>query len=213
MGDRSRVAQVLTNLALSELTSGKLDASRAHLEESAAIRRALREARPLMKTELNLAAVMNWQGESEELSPILERLLARARDFGDRAEAVILINKGWLLIDRGDAEAGRLMALEALRAVVTTHDNLLILHGLETVARAETRHRRWRRAAVLLGTAQAVRAAEGRPLYPLAAAHAEELAGIRAALGDEMDKLLARGAGMSLAEAAALALALPEGDA
>jgi non-specific serine/threonine protein kinase len=138
LGDRSGVASSLNNLGAVAYIEKDHARARALYEESLAIRRELGDRSGVAGSLNNLAVIASQHGEFETARSLCVECLAIRREMGDR----------W----------GVAMCLEALADVTCS--------ALEPAASSEALIEVGRRAARMLGTAEALRERIGTPLFP-----------------------------------------------
>jgi predicted ATPase/DNA-binding SARP family transcriptional activator len=162
-----------------------------------------RDAAALARTGLALGA--RHQGDYGRARDLHREALAFYREAGLAAEmARSLTALGHVEELRGDLDAAEACHQESLRLTLGLADAAPLAVALEGLARAATARRQPRRAAVLLGAAQAVRVRTGTPPLPQERADAEKVAGAAvSALGQEaVTGLMEQGRRMSAQDAA-----------
>jgi predicted ATPase/DNA-binding SARP family transcriptional activator/Tfp pilus assembly protein PilF len=204
------IAVTLGNLGELMMQQGDLDRAREFIEESLMLQEAMGAKRGIALSLCFLGAVLLYQGDSEQAQALLERGLAVSQEIDDKVIiARALYNLGLVALYQGQYEHARRRLEESLlwrweigykEAVASS------LEGLAALAAAENDGDQ---AALLLGVAEATRAAIGAPLSPMEHSNRERvIALIREQIGDEqLAENWQAGQSLSLEEAVAEAIA------
>ncbi|MFJ2767445.1 AfsR/SARP family transcriptional regulator [Streptomyces sp. NPDC087300] len=174
----------LGRLAL--LTGDDLAATDYH--QRAARLAAQQSHRPAQQfAETGLAIGARHRGELDVAEELLLPWLEFNRRFGvDSGMALILAQLGYVAEQRGDAPRAEELHRESLAVARATGDERAVALALEGLAGARSLAHDHSHAAGLLGTATAIREAEGAPLPPAERKDVDRaLHRIRAALGPE----------------------------
>lgn len=164
--------------------------------------------------QVGLGLVARRQGRLDDAEAQLQAMLAAHRVAGFHpGVAFVLAELGFVAELRGDAGAARTRHLDGLAAARLSGDPRAIALALEGLAGADALDGEHRRAAALLGAADAARNSVDRPLPAVERGDVDRItASARAALGDdtfalEFDRGGSEGLGAALAALAALTTA------
>jgi len=212
VGDRARIARLQSNLGTLAMYAGDHEQALRRYEEGAVILREMGDALGLSLVTQNLAIAQNGVGRRDRALALLEESVELARRAGDPAHTASALRTLARVLLASEADRGR--ALELIRESLTRSRDLGdrpgMIECLETVAGDAGHTGDARTGALLLGAAQAARAAAGAILQPDETAWVEATtASLRVALGREaFEAALADGAALPLEDAVERALAL-----
>jgi tetratricopeptide (TPR) repeat protein len=114
-GDRSGVAEALTNAANVDFDRGRLPEARALYEQALATYRETGNRGAEGRALNNIAVVLRSQGELEPARQLFEQVLGIAREIGSRAaEAYALNNLAGVLLRRGDLDGAAALYRQSL---------------------------------------------------------------------------------------------------
>jgi predicted ATPase/DNA-binding SARP family transcriptional activator len=209
VGDRARVARLQNNLGTLAMYAGDHEQALRRYEEGAAILRESGDPLGLSLVTQNLAIAYDGVGRRDRAIALLEESVELARRAGDPAHTASAERTlaRVLLADEAERERARELIRESLTRSRDLGDRPGMIECLETVAGeagdAQT-------GALLLGAADAARAAAGAILQPDETAWVEgTTASLRSALGGPaFDAAFADGAALPLEEAVDRALAV-----
>lgn len=196
LDDQPRVAGLLSNLGIVARYQGDVATARALGEEGLAIRRTLGDRWALAISLSNLGNVALDEGNPAEARALLEEAVEVQRAVGSPfALAQALDNLGNAARAQGDHHAARSRYRESLLINREIDDRWALAYLLEDIATLRTREGARERALVLVGAADALRAAIG---VPRTTAEQEKLARALAPARQELDEqvqadLLTRG--------------------
>jgi predicted ATPase/DNA-binding SARP family transcriptional activator len=208
-GDRGEIAFVLRQIAGLARDEGDFLTARAHCEEALEIVQGSGDRWEVGRALNSLGELAQAEGERERARSLYQEGLAIQRALADGAEcATVLLNLGRLARCEGDPA----MALACFReALALTHERgakVKVIQCLEGIAGTALALGQAKRAARLLGAAEAVRQATRicRPRLDRAV-HELDLRNLRQALGAAaFEALRAEGRQISLDQAVAEAL-------
>ena len=184
VGDRARVARLQSNLGTLAMYAGDHEQAVRRYEESAAISRDIDDAFGLSLVIQNLGIAYDGVGNRDRALELLEESVALARHAGDPAHTASALRTLARILLAGDTDCERATELirESLTRSLELGDRPGMIESLETVAgQADPRT-----GAVLIGAAEAARAAAGAIRQPDETAWIEATtASLRDALGDE----------------------------
>ncbi|HET8756269.1 MAG TPA: tetratricopeptide repeat protein, partial [Solirubrobacteraceae bacterium] len=209
VGDRERIARLQNNLGTLAMYAGDHEQAVRRYEEGAVILRDIGDALGLSLVTQNLAIAHDGVGRRDRAIALLEESLELARRAGDPAHTASALRTLARVLLAGGAERER--ARELIRESLTRSrelgDRPGMIECLETVA-GEARDART--GAILLGAADAARAAAGAILQPDETAWVEATtASLRGALGEPgFGAAFADGAALPLEDAVDRALAV-----
>jgi predicted ATPase/DNA-binding SARP family transcriptional activator len=209
VGDRARVARLQINLGTLAMYAGDHEQALRRYEEGAAILRESGDPLGLSLVTQNLAIAYDGVGRRDRAIALLEESVELARRAGDPAHTASAQRTlaRVLLADETERERARELIRESLTRSRDLGDRPGMIECLETVAGeagdAQT-------GALLLGAADAARAAAGAILQPDETAWVQATtASLRSALGGPaFDAAFADGAALPLEEAVDRALAV-----
>ncbi|MBB6172021.1 putative ATPase/DNA-binding winged helix-turn-helix (wHTH) protein [Nocardiopsis mwathae] len=210
LGATEDTAEILTLRGSGRAAMGDLDGAEADHQHAAEIARRAGIPEALAGAYRRLAEVALRRGDPAEARRLCSAALAECRAGSSaviETRALIHVTLGGIAAAEGDTARARSVYRQALEAIPGARISAPVADGLAAAALkdgdAET-------AAVLLGTAAALRGAPGS-VPPDSRAVAERC---RTALGDTaFDKARSRGASISLGEALTLVGAAPSGSA
>ena len=208
VGDRARVARLQSNLGTLAMYAGDHAQAVRRYEEAALISRELGDPLGLSLVTQNLAIAHDGVGSRDRAIELLEESVTLARRAGDPAHTASALRTLARVLLAGDAERDRAMELirESLTRSLELGARPGMIESLETVAgQADPQT-----GAVLIGAAEAARAAAGAIRQPDETAWVEATtAALRAALGEEaFETAHADGAALALEAAVERALAV-----
>jgi predicted ATPase/DNA-binding SARP family transcriptional activator len=209
IGDRLALLQLQISLGAATWLSGDADVARVILTEALATALTLGDRRAVGNLRYNLAVMARNADEPEEALSQLEAAGDAWRDVGDeRGQAIVHGLAASVLLRAGDhAEACRRVT-QSLQLLHGTPYLEATIEQLETVALIDALHGDPRRAARLIGHADAIRATERMLRPPIDDEDIRRTLGsVRSTLGDETDAELLLGSRLSTAQALELALA------
>jgi tetratricopeptide (TPR) repeat protein len=209
VGARERIARLQANLGTLAMYAGDHEHAVRRYEEGAAILREIGDLLGLSLVIQNLAIAYDGVGRRDRAITLLEESLELARAAGDPAHTASALRTlaRVLLASEDDRERARELIRESLTRSRDLGDRPGMIECLETVAGEADDART---GALLLGAADAARAAAGAILSPDETAWVEATtASLRTALGDEaFATAFAEGAGLPLEDAVERALAV-----
>jgi non-specific serine/threonine protein kinase len=210
-GDRRGVATALEALGNVAAMSGDFAAARSRTEESLEIFRELGDLQHVHFILADLAHSIWHGGNLEDAQAMLEDLLRTATDLGAQSRLMALWTLGLIARDQRDYVAARPYFVEAMALGRASGEMRYTTHLLEAFAWLDAEDHP-RRAALLLGAAEALRE---RINYPLPRSHREDYdhpaAAIAGAIGgDAFEKAKAEGRAITLEEAVEVALSQRE---
>ena len=208
--DRLGVARSLSNVGAILVALGRPQEAAEALDEAVALARALGDERALALSLNNRGDVALTLGDWETASGRFAESLELLRSVGDDVNiARSLFNLGVVALERGDEAAARQYVAESVERCYVLDDKEDIAWCLVAFAALYERGGDVRLGARLLGAADRLLAGMGATLKPYEQAlHSRVESAARAALGSErFDALREEGAGLSVADAVALAVA------
>ena len=212
VGDRSRVARLQSNLGTLAMYAGDHEQAVRRYEEGALISREIGDPLGLSLVIQNLAIAYDGVGRRERAIALLEESVELARRAGDPAHTASAQRTLARVLLAGDADRARAMELirDSLSHSLSLGDRPGMIECLETVAGEAARSGDARTGALLLGAAEAARAAAGSIRQPDETAWVEATtASLRSALGPEaFEAARADGAALALEAAVERALAV-----
>lgn len=165
--DKQGIAWSLNNLGGVACRLGDASSARVHYEESLAILRELENTRGMSYVLYNIALIAQDQGEYTTARAVHEESLAIRRELGDKAGiAFSLNNLGDIASFQCDYAAARTLHSQSLALFLELGSKWGIATSLESLAALASEQGHSRRAAVLWGTAEALREDIGAPLPP-----------------------------------------------
>jgi non-specific serine/threonine protein kinase len=210
LGDRAHVANSLRSLGALSVRQGDAAGARALYEASLAICRELGDRSGIAWALDGLGAACRHEGDLASAGRLHDEALSMFRELGDREGiAGTLLNLGRVAAGSGDPATARELNCESLDLFHALGDRSGIaasLEGLATIAAASGSPGR---AARLHGAAACLRETIASPIDASErSAYERDLAGARAALGDDaFDRAWQEGRTMGPDEAIAIALA------
>jgi predicted ATPase/class 3 adenylate cyclase len=209
LDDRTDVAFVLNSLGALAQYQEDYDRAFKYHQESLAIRRELGEPRGIAVSLNNLAMVAHEQGEFDQAEELYSESLTLFHQVNDaRGIAATLSNRGALMNDQGNARQAEAFFSESLSILKELGQRDDIIECLEGFAGIALLSGQPRRAARLLGAAQALRETIGAPVPPYKRLRLQRImGGVAAQLDPKMlESELTIGRKMSLDEAIVYAL-------
>ncbi|MGW1930080.1 hypothetical protein [Streptomyces sp. NPDC001919] len=187
LGLTTEVPDLLAGLGRTALLRGDLAEARAY--HAAARERAIEVGFRAgeINAVLGLGLGARREGLLDEAEDHMREVLDWHRAVGlDAANALILAELGFSALARGDAAGARGLHEEGYRTALSSGDPRAVALALEGLAAAHAGAGRPTGAALLLGTASALRASTGAPLPPAERADVDAAeAAARAVLGAE----------------------------
>jgi predicted ATPase/DNA-binding SARP family transcriptional activator len=212
VSDRARIARLESNLGTLAMYAGDHEQAVRRYERGADISRELGDPFGLSLVIQNLAIAYDGVGRRERAIALLEESVELARRAGDSAHTASALRTLARVLLAGEADRERAMALirESLTHSISLGDRPGMIECLETVAGEAGRSGDVRTGALLVGAAEAARAAAGAIRQPDETAWVEATtASLRVALGGEaFETALADGAALPLEDAVERALAV-----
>ncbi len=209
LGNRWRTALALTNLGATLYHLGGYDRALALHEESLGLFRLLDNAWGGALALENLGRLCWARGDRERAVAQLTESLARYRQLDNSGGLIaVLCDLGRVAREVGDRDRALAQYGEALARCARTHDRSRLPAPLEGLAATLADAGRAVEAARLLGAADALRAALGKPRPPAEMVAHTALLGVLCATLGEAACAVAAVAGRALAPDAALAFAL-----
>jgi predicted ATPase/DNA-binding SARP family transcriptional activator len=209
LGDKGSIASTLNRLGAVARDQGEYEEARVLLEESLAIDRELGNRDGIANTLLGLALAAHLQGDPDRAMALLEEDEALVHGMADRwARIHPLGGLGHVVLELGDLRWATALYQESLRLRREVGDPFAIAQSLEDLAVVAVRQGLERRAARLLGAAEAQCAAiSTSPPAASPPAYDRTVAAARGALGEQVFAAAwAEGRAMSLDQAAEYAL-------
>jgi predicted ATPase/DNA-binding SARP family transcriptional activator len=212
VGDRSRVARLQSNLGTLAMYAGDHEQAVSRYEEGAVISREIGDPLGLSLVIQNLAIAYDGVGRRQRAIALLEESVELARRSGDPAHTASALRTLARVLLAGEADRERAMELirDSLTRSLSLGDRPGMIECLETVAGEAARSGDARTGALLVGAAEAGRAAAGSIRQPDETAWVEATtASLRSALGSEdFEAARGEGAGLPLEDAVERALAV-----
>ena len=212
VSDRARVARLQSNLGTLAMYAGDHEQAVRRYEEAAVISREIGDPLGLSLVTQNLAIAHDGVGRRDRAIALLEESVELARRAGDPAHTASALRTLARVLLAGDADRARAMELirESLSHSLSLGDRPGMIECLETVAGEAAHEGDARTGALLVGAAEAARAAAGAIRQPDETAWVEETtASLRSALGPEaFETARAEGVALPLEAAAERALAV-----
>jgi predicted ATPase/DNA-binding SARP family transcriptional activator/Tfp pilus assembly protein PilF len=186
-GDDWSVAVSLSNLGLVASYQGQYERASAWYAESLALRQRMGDKRGIAVTLNHLGHIVYRAGDYARAAAYHEESLALQRELVDRAGVTdSLVGLGRVALARADYAQAQRHFEAGLAMRRDLGDRAGVAECLEQLAEVAARDGGARRAAVLLGRAQALRDEVGAPRPPLdLPEHARLIADLRAALGED----------------------------
>ena len=210
IGARARVGRLESNLGTLAMYAGDHDQAVRRYEAGAGISRDLGDPFGLSLVTQNLGIAYDGVGRRHRAIALLEESVTLARRAEDPAHLASALRTLARMLMSEDADRGRAMDLirESLTRSLALGDRPGMIECLETVADEAGRAGDPRTGALLVGAAEAARAAAGAIRQPDETAWFEATtASLRSALGDDaFESALSDGAAVPLEAAVELAL-------
>ena len=209
VGDLVKVATELNSLGVANRNLGDTAAAREALGEAAALARQTGERGRLATALSNLATVEIDDGAPEVAVGMFREVLDIDSELGDSwGQSVDHVNLAGALVRSGRADEAFDVLLANTPAAVALGDVDLTTSFVEMFCILHAHRGDGRRAALLLGAAQAIRAKAELPLpAPDKVLLDDALAPVRDVIDlREWDRLVAQGAGRGVEDAVALAV-------
>jgi predicted ATPase/DNA-binding SARP family transcriptional activator len=157
LGDGRAFARALNNLGMVHAYAGDLDRATALLRQSARVYRRLADRDGIAQTTLNLSDVALRRRDYEEAVARSEEGLALAKEIENTfGAAIALQNLGLAALGTGRLADASGLLIERLEISSELGDREGVASSLDGVAIVAAAHRDLRRAAVLLGAADAL---------------------------------------------------------
>ena len=210
VGDKHGIALALNSLGLLASEDGDQATAYALLEESLTVRRELGDRGAVGVSLMNLGLVARRRGDLAAARTLYEESLAMFRELQHAHRiAMVLHNLGLVAHLQGDQVLHRSLSAECLTIRRALDDKPGIAWSLDSFSAIARAQGQARRAARLLGAADALREAIGHTLSPAyLASHAPGVTRVRSELGDEVFGVAwAEGRAMTLEQAIEYALA------
>lgn len=208
-GDLVKVATELNSLGVVHRNLGDRVAARAALEEAAALARQTGDRGRLATALSNLATVEMDEGAPEVAADMLREVLGIDVELGDAwGQGVDHVNLAGALVRSGRPDEAFAQLLANAPAALALGDIDLTVSYVEMFCILHAHRGDWRRAATLLGAAQAIRVKAELPLpEPDRVLLEDALAAVRGVTDPgEWDLLVADGARRGAEDAMALAV-------
>ncbi len=185
--NRPREASCLNTIAVILAEKRDYSGARRYHEESLAIRRELGDKDGVAVSLSNLGVLAYWEGDYARADALWEECIALNRELGDTTSlAIALSNVGSLALGLGQYERAVPPLAEALELSRAIDEREILTACLDGLAEVVLWRGDARRAAIIHGAADALRAAVGHPLRPSDQAdHDAAIGRTRAALGSE----------------------------
>jgi predicted ATPase/class 3 adenylate cyclase len=156
LGDKTRLVAVLPMLGMACLGQDKLVEARAHLAEAVDLANEQGNKRALAVATTTLAQLHRIEGRLDAAESLCKSGLGIARELGDQESiAVALLNLAMVSITKGSSERAREMLFSALKISEEIGSKRTGQNILEVCTGLAALHADWRRAARLLGAAEA----------------------------------------------------------
>jgi non-specific serine/threonine protein kinase len=210
LDSRRAVAQCLNNLGHVALRRGDYAIARCHYQNSLAICREIRSASDVAWTLSNLGDVSREESLLDEARSLYAQSFGLFREADNKpGMASCMADLGNVAVLNGDAKTAAQFYQESLVLFGDLGDRrgiLTVLEGLVGLAGLRGRHQD---ALALVGAEETLRRSLGaRQAERQQARHDIWIAAARAAVGSEVDRMLAEGARMTLEKAIEHALAV-----
>ncbi len=181
-GTSADVAACLNNLGNVALDQGRRSAAAKRYEHGLRLLTAPRDEALIALMEHNLALAV-YQREPDRAIGLLEQSLARQEALGDEhAAARTRTSLGLAFLAKGDRQAAATHQRAAALVQASLGDRVGLSHSLEGLAASIAESGQARRAARLMGAAEAIRELIGLPLTQDDDAYHRALAALRAGL-------------------------------
>ena len=210
LADKQGIALVLGGLGLLASDQGDQARARACFEESLTLQQDVGDKGGVAICLLNLGVVARRQGDLAEARMRYLESLNILRELGDQATiATVLHNLGFVASLQGERASQRSYEVESLTIRQELGDKRGIADSLHAFSGIAMAYGRAKRAARLLGAADALRETTGAALSPAyLSTHTPGVDRVRSKLGDEIfAEMLAQGRAMTLEQAIEYALA------
>ncbi|HEY8121861.1 MAG TPA: tetratricopeptide repeat protein [Myxococcota bacterium] len=194
-GDDAGVARVLSQQGYIHEVRGDTEEAARALAEALAVFRRVGDLERISFTLVGLGALAHLAGDLTSARAHYEESLELGRKLGDaNGTATALVNLGEVVQQQGDAERAAALYGESLALYARLGHLVAIAYCLEQIGSLDAHAGRPERAARLLGNAAALRSEIGAPIQAFnRRRYDEELATLRAALGERFDALFAEG--------------------
>jgi DNA-binding CsgD family transcriptional regulator len=164
LNDRSGVAWVLNQMGLVALQRGELVAAEQHLNESLALQKELGDPWDIAFTMQNLPPLELLNGDLKKAREYAEEEVAWFEQAGDlRGIARSLTDFADIARLEGDFTHAVTLLTQALPQIFQLGDRVSIANLLESLAILAAKQRKYKRGALLLGAAEALREEIGMP--------------------------------------------------
>ena len=208
-GDDTGVVRALSQLGYIHQVRGDTEEAAGALAEALTVFRRLGDLERISFTLVGLGALAHLSGDLGSAREHYEESLELGRRLGDpNAMATALVNLGEVVQQQGDGARAAALYGESLALYARLGHLVAIAYCLEQIGSLDAQAGRPERAARLLGNAAALRSEIGAPIQTFnRQRYDEELAVLRAALGERFDALFAEGAELPRDAVVKLALA------
>ena len=175
LGDKREIASMMTNLGNVATCTGDYATGRQYQDESVAIFRELGDKFNLVLALNNLGFVAEQQGDNFAAQRFYEESIATAHEFGEKHNVAYALNglAHVLYLEHDSAEAARNYR-ESLLVSQEIGEKRCIAYCLEGFAKVESQYGDAKRAALLLGAAEALRQTIGAPLNQMEQAELDQ---------------------------------------
>jgi predicted ATPase/class 3 adenylate cyclase len=187
LGNQKAIATLLSNLGFAAYCQGDDVSGDAFYRESLTIRREVGDTWGMALSLNNMGSVAIRRGDCAEANVLLKESLDLWQELGDKHHiAMVLTNLGLAACGQGDYDLAYSFLNDGLVIQRDVGDNLGIPNSLEGFASLAVALKYARRAARLLGAAEALRERIGAPLpYTERAGYDRIVANVRTQLGDD----------------------------
>jgi predicted ATPase/class 3 adenylate cyclase len=206
--DDAGIARALSELGYIHQCRGDTMTAARALAEALELFRRLGDLERISFTLVGLGALAHLAGDLASARANYEESLALGRRLGDpNAIATALVNLGEVVQQQGDSARAAALYGESLEIYARLDHRVAIAYCLEQIGSLDAQAGRFERAARLLGNAAALRSEIGAPIEAFnRGRYDEELAALRAKLGERFDPLWSEGAELPRARVVELAL-------
>ncbi len=185
LGDREDIGQIMIRLAQEHAQAGEIEQAREDLALADRIAHEVGAEDQKIFIRYTRGDIARWQGRLDEARELIDGAI---EDFGrgggfpiGQRHAILLSSRGHLDVAAGDLDGALVWYQRALLHAVESHDRPVIARVVELLADVALGGGDAERAAVLLGTAEALRGMPDEADVDLLRVRAAA----RAALGDE----------------------------
>ncbi len=208
-GDDTGIARAQSQLGYIRQVRGETQEAALALADALAVFRRLGDLERISFTLVGLGALAHLAGDLDDACAHYEESLEIGRKLGDaNATATALVNLGEVVQQQGDGARAASLYGESLALYARLGHRVAIAYCLEQIGSLSALAGQAERAARLLGGAAALRTEIGAPIQAFnRGRYDEELAALRAALGERFDAIWAEGGELPRDEVVKLALA------